>query len=79
MMAFPNSGGKIVDRHVRDLFNTGQFEGQEPATKMEQRFRPGTVGNSLYGRNRSLSAAEREGLIPVQGTTRRASFRKQEA
>ena len=59
-------------------FAAGMISGQENPTKLEQRFSPFTVGNSLYGRRRYLSPAEREGLVPIRGDYRNYPVRKPE-
>lgn len=62
----------MVTDTVAEAFNAGKDTPHVGRpTKMEQRFRPGTAGNTLYHRQRYLSAAERQGLIPIRGDYRK--------
>lgn len=61
---------KINMEAVKQRFALGMMD-DPTVTKMEQRYRPGTVGDSKYNQSRPLSAAEREGLVPIDPQNRR--------
>jgi len=75
-MSTTEGKGKLDLPKANAAFYEGLQMGQIAPTKMEQRFSPGTVGNSKYMENRRLSPAEREGLVPVVGDWKKAPVKR---
>ncbi len=67
---------QMGDPKIRELFMRGAASSQVQPTKVEQRFNPRAVGDTALARqNRQLTPAERHGLVPVQGDSRRYPVR----
>lgn len=59
-----------------ELFALGALSSQKKPSKMEQRFSPGTVGDSRFHERRPLTAAERLGLVPIDPRNRTVPNRR---